>query len=337
MADKSAEDLESGVGLIAGLGPDDLLMLLHLYEAVGGEAGRDVKEVERLMGDRGHDGGTAVYYRKLARLEAVCGRRLIERGAGSKRARATRDADAVFRQVRRVIDEMRQLRDLRPRKQVIVGGTNAIFTYHLVKILADSGYLGHHPDTDLVMREGEWWDVLRDLAAGRIDFGMGPWVADRPAEYHAVQIAALPRVLVFHPGHPFARLPAGGPFNLNSLSCETLLVTPQEAVPRFQWDLLPHPEPGWGRRITLQTLGEIRVWARHGLGVGISNRGYELPGDSRELIDSRDVSAQLGYAEVYAYLPAGGVEAIGSEEGRELAKVVLASAHAATGGGDFGH
>lgn len=311
----------------------DLELLIDLFDAL--KARPSVFAAAQDLARHGWSAHPSALYRTLTEAEVALwpggGQQLIVRGAGRKEVVIPEKARQFFENVRQLLGLFQRTFDAEnyDHDTVVVGATNAVTTYHLPRFLARSRFLKKHPGASLRVREGEFEDILRWLAegAGAIDFGIGPAILPRPG-VTLERLARYRRTLIYPRGHRFAAI-RNRPFPLGELATETVLLLPTGALPDFPVEKIPKPT-GPGRRLTLANLAEARVWVKYGLAVTFSNEAHVIPGDRTNVVGSIDVSDQLGWQELYLYLPCRGRKAL-RKAARDFAEAVTEAAQGSPG------
>lgn len=300
----------------------DLQLFHDLFSLL--RSGNTVAQVVEQLQAIGWRVDATLLYKKLSELEDVtrpAGHRgewlFVKRTRGSRRSEPTDAGRAFDVQVGRLL---RLYEDVFSRKgggqSVCVGATNAINTYVLPAALGAGDYLARQQLRELRLFEGEWWEILNELRAGRVDFGLGPAVPSSP-QYETSFLTEFRRVLICHPAHRFAQWPADKPFDLRALATETVLVLPEGVQPAFPFELLPEPKPPRGKRLVVRQFAQMHAWAAQGLGVGLS---LDLS-TTRDLRRNRvaqpismiELSDQLGSTPAYLYFRPGGADALSAE------------------------
>lgn len=195
------------------------------------------------------------------------------RGGGS----AARAPATVFYQgLGALLRDLKKLaRDARGRsRRVVVEGSEFGIGWLLPRVLARSKWLERHPDNELEIRQSKWKQYLGALERGEADLCLGTRCP------HSVGVDAelalpLERWLIY-PKQGAWQPPREGVKSLDVLRKATVfLLAAEEVSPSLARinRLVPPAEPP-GRRIHVQTVALLYLYARQGLGAGIGYHPY---------------------------------------------------------------
>lgn len=202
-------------------------------------------------------------------LEESTGRKLLEHGGGA--IRLTPAGEAVAREARRILEDVRELRsaveesEAGVRGVVRIGASTTPGNYILPPLLGD--FERRHPDARAALTTGNTAQIMDLLRVNEVDLGVVGSEPD-PEEFLAERFVRDEIVLFASPDHRFARKRAAW----KDLAGERFLLRERESATRRTFEAR---EAAHGVRMTTMELScpeTVKRAAAAGLGIGILSR-----------------------------------------------------------------
>ena len=256
---------------------EDLTILHAFYQRVKDSPHLSLRDIAPKIG-----WSPTAIWECLNKLEKLYGVRLFDRRQGG-RYRVNDGGRFLYERAKRFLQDYDGLRQWVSEGQtkVTVGCTRTLLAHTLpgavARFMSDARWKGK---VTLQFLENEYPQILEDLHAGRVDFGLGP---ELPQEsYRKIKIGvlepAMDVVLICHLDHRFAR-ERRSKVPLRELASELVFVMGADVL----YDSLPALNRATGgERIEVTTFDSVVAGVRMGIGVGLVPGFYQLLDDLRK-------------------------------------------------------
>lgn len=246
----------------------DLLVFEGVYEAWLN--GKGLRKELRKFGGASEKMWKLIFERLASSLGCANGRQLMARcrkeGVRSPGHVLHKGIKSILRQLRDLVEEAKER-----SKRVVIDGSEFGISWLLPRVLAGSRWLETHVGNELEISQSSWQHYLGRLESGEADLCLGTHCDHGPSLQSEV-VLTLPRWLIYPKKGAF-QPPSDGLKSLDSLRYATVFALAGDVSPSLAkvYELLPRPEPP-GRRIYVQSVALMYLYARQGLGVAI---GYD--------------------------------------------------------------
>lgn len=218
---------------------------------------------------------------RLARgLGCASGRELMGR---SRKEGDRSPASVLHQKIKPILEDLRKLQeDAKGRsKRVVIEGSEFGISWLLARVLARSGWLEKHPQNELEINQSGWRHYLARLERGDVDLCLGT-KCEHSTVLQSERVLTLRRWLIY-PRKGAFQPPPEGLESLDMLRQATVFTLAGDVSPSLAkvYASLPLPEPP-GRRIHVQSVALMYLYARQGLGVAIGYDPYFGISDAKQ-------------------------------------------------------
>ena len=173
--------------------------------------------------------------------------------------------------IARLLDTMTALdADCRACRDRVIVMTSEFSTQWLLPHVLEQSKFLQKQNAELEIKRAYHQGFLDNLKEGSIDIALGPRVKDKeiPAGIAREKVLTVPRAIIYHKDHEFARNVPQARITLADLAWETVFVLSITAVPDITMDKwLPEVEKG--RRIVLDSISHMYQYVSKDLGVAL--------------------------------------------------------------------